>query len=238
MRGFNLLAATVFCGMFMPNLMGQSGTPQALSGDQVVERVSPSAVSILVGKGDGQLAGVGSGVVVRSDGVILTANHVVKGMREVQVRLKSGEIFDQVELIASDERRDVAALRIAATGLPVLPIGNSTNTASGATVFVVSNAVGLPWTASSGILSATRMADDVPGPAVATGFCSSPLHCRRDPAVACWWMPRPRYSESSLVHSASARTSILPCPSIVSPVSAMPRAARALIRVHGCNRLA
>lgn len=163
MRGFNLLAATVFCGMFMPNLMGQSGTPQALSGDQVVERVSPSAVSILVGKGDGQLAGVGSGVVVRSDGVILTANHVVKGMREVQVRLKSAEIFDQVELIASDERRDVAALRIAATGLPVLPIGNSTNTASGATVFVVSNAVGLPWTASSGILSATRMADDVPG---------------------------------------------------------------------------
>jgi len=45
----------------------------------------------------------------------------------------------------------------------VLPIGNSANAASGATVFVVSNAVGLPWTASSGILSATRMADDVPG---------------------------------------------------------------------------
>jgi len=84
-------------------------------------------------------------------------------MREVQVRLKSGEIYDQVELIASDERRDVAALRIAATGLPVLPIGNSASAASGATVFVVSNAVGLPGTASSGILSATRMADDVPG---------------------------------------------------------------------------
>jgi hypothetical protein len=128
-----------------------------------VERVSPSAVSILVGKGDGQVAGVASGVIIRSDGVILTANHVVKGMREVQVRLKSGEIYDQVELIASDERRDVAALRVAATGLPVLPIGNSANAASGATVFVVSNAVGLPWTASSGILSATRMADDVPG---------------------------------------------------------------------------
>jgi S1-C subfamily serine protease len=136
---------------------------QALSGDQVVERVSPSAVSILVGKGDGQVAGVASGVIIRSDGVILTANHVVKGMREVQVRLKSGEIYDQVELIASDERRDVAALRIPATGLPVLPIGSSANAASGATVFVVSNAVGLPWTASSGILSATRIADDVPG---------------------------------------------------------------------------
>jgi len=163
MRLFNLLAIAVFCGTSLPNLMGQGGTPQVLAGDQVVERVSPSAVSILVGKGDGQVAGAASGVIIRSDGVILTANHVVRGMREVQVRLKSGEIYDQVELIASDERRDVAALRIAATGLPVLPIGNSASAASGATVFVVSNAVGLPGTASSGILSATRMADDVPG---------------------------------------------------------------------------
>jgi trypsin-like peptidase len=139
------------------------GTEPALSGDQVVERVSPSAVSILVGKGDGQLAGVASGVIVRSEGVILTANHVVKGMREVQVRLKNGEIYDQVELISSDERRDIAALRIPATGLPVLAVGSSVNSPAGATVFVVSNAVGLPWTASSGILSATRMADEVPG---------------------------------------------------------------------------
>ena len=159
----NLLANMTFLGVSTSSLNGQTGNPVALSGDQVVERVAPSAVSILVGKGDGQVAGVASGVIIRSDGVILTANHVLKGMREVQVRLKSGEMFDRVELIASDERRDVAALRIAATGLPVLPIGNPANAASGATVFVVSNAVGLPWTASSGILRAARMADDVPG---------------------------------------------------------------------------
>ena len=162
MSSARMLAAAAFFIGTSATAIAQTTAP-ALSGDQVVERVSPSAVSILVGKGDGQVAGVASGVIVRSDGVILTANHVVKGMREVQVRLKSGEIYDQVELIASDERRDVAALRIPATGLPVLPIGNSANAASGATIFVVSNAVGLPWTASSGILSATRMADDVPG---------------------------------------------------------------------------
>ena len=162
MNSAKMLAAAAFFTITLSTAMAQTTAP-ALSGDQVVERVSPAAVSILVGKGDGQVTGVGSGVIIRSDGVILTANHVVRGMREVQVRLKSGEIYDQVELIASDERRDVAALRIAAAGLPVLPIGNSANAASGATVFVVSNAVGLPWTASSGILSATRMADDVPG---------------------------------------------------------------------------
>src|SRR5258707_1824807 len=162
MRSPRIIAAITLLAASLPIANAQTTAP-ALSGDQVVERVSPSAVSILVGKGDGQVAGVASGVIVRSDGVILTANHVVKGMREVQVRLKSGEIYDQVELIASDERRDVAVLRISATGLPVLPFGNSANAASGAAVFVVSNAVGLPWTASSGILSATRMADDVPG---------------------------------------------------------------------------
>lgn len=162
MRSPKIIAAVTLLATALSSAASQTTAP-TLSGDQVVERVSPSAVSILVGKGDGQVAGVASGVIIRSDGVILTANHVVRGMREVQVRLKSGEIYDQVELIASDERRDVAALRIAATGLPVLPIGSSANVASGATVFVVSNAVGLPWTASSGILSATRMADDVPG---------------------------------------------------------------------------
>jgi hypothetical protein len=162
MSSARILAAAAFLIITFSTAIAQT-TASALSGDQVVERVSPSAVSILVGKGDGQVAGVASGVIIRSDGVILTANHVVKGMREVQVRLKSGEIYDQIELIASDERRDVAALRISAAGLPVLPFGNSASAASGAVVFVVSNAVGLPWTASSGILSATRMADDVPG---------------------------------------------------------------------------
>lgn len=60
MRFGNLLAVAVFWGMSAPNLMGQAAGAQALSGDQVVERVSPSAVSILVGKGDGQVAGVAS----------------------------------------------------------------------------------------------------------------------------------------------------------------------------------
>lgn len=164
MRVRLLSAIMVFLALPVSNLLGQPGNPQgALSGEQVVERISPSAVSILVGKGDGQVAGVASGVIIRSDGIILTANHVVKGMREVQVRLKNGERYDQVELIACDERRDVAALRIAAIGLPVLSVANTANASPGATVYVVSNAVGLPWTASSGILSATRMADDVPG---------------------------------------------------------------------------
>jgi len=58
--------------------------------------------------------------------------------------------------MASDERRDVAALRISAAGLPVLPFGNSASAASGAVVFCRIECRRLPWTASSGILSASE----------------------------------------------------------------------------------
>jgi len=155
-----VVVAILFAGT---NLAAQSATSGGMSGEQIVERVSPSAVLILVGRGDGQTAAIGSGLIIRAEGVILTANHVVKGMSEVQVRLRNGEVYDQVELIASDERRDTSALRIPAVGLPVLPIANAANVPAGAPIFVVSNGGALPWTASSGILSALRMADEVPG---------------------------------------------------------------------------
>ena len=162
MRCVQILATAALFALPIPRALAQS-TESALSGDQVIDRVSPAVVLILVSSGDGQVSGIGSGLIVRSDGVVLTANHVVKGMREVQVRLKGGDIYDHVELIAADERRDVAALRIPAAGLPVVPAANSGDARAGSSVYVVANGAGLPWTASSGVLSALRMADEVPG---------------------------------------------------------------------------
>ncbi len=162
MHPIKTFACAILLAAPVPDSTAQN-TPPALTGEQIVERVAPSTVLILVGKGDGQVAALGSGLIVRSDGVILTAYHLVKGMREVQVRLRNGEVYDQAELISSDERRDAAALRITATGLAVLPVANSSAVRPGAPVFLVSSGAGLPWSASSGILSATRMADDVPG---------------------------------------------------------------------------
>ncbi len=135
----------------------------SLTGGQVVAQVSPSVVQILVGEGAGRLAQTGSGIVVRSDGIILTAYHLVKGGQEVQVRLHNGEVFDRVELLGFDERRDVAALRIAARRLPAVPWAEPGDVKVGDPVYVISNPGPLPWTASDGILSGTRMADEVPG---------------------------------------------------------------------------
>ena len=153
---------TLLVGL-VSNLSAQSATSGASSGDQILVRVSPSVVLVLAGRGDGQVAAVGAGLIVRADGVVLTAHHFIEGMREVQVRLKNGEVYDRVELIASDERRDIAALRIPVTGLPVLPMCDSAKVQAGAPVFTVWNGARLPWTVTSGTLSATRMADEVPG---------------------------------------------------------------------------
>ena len=134
-----------------------------LPGEQVVAAVSPSVVLILVSKEGGKLEGLGSGVIVDANGIILTANHVIKDARQVQVRQKNGEFYDRVELIGVDDRRDVAALRIVARGLPVLAVAEAGEKSVGEAVYVVSNPEGLFWSASNGILSALRLADEVPG---------------------------------------------------------------------------
>ncbi len=133
----------------------------SLSNEKVIEKIAPTVVTVLTGTGDGLLDKVGSGVIVRSDGVILTAYHTVKNASQVQIRLKNGEIYDKVELIAADERRDAAALKISATNLPAIAI-SAGESRIGGKVFVVSNSQNLGWTAADGVLSAERLADEIP----------------------------------------------------------------------------
>jgi hypothetical protein len=135
--------------------------PTELSPEEVIARVTPSVAVVLTGAGAGRLSGVGSAFIVRSDGVLLTAYHVIKDAREVQVRLKTGEIYDHVELVAVDQRRDVAAIRIPAANLPALAVAPFAEARLGEPVFVVSNPSGLTWSASAGVSSAVRPVEEV-----------------------------------------------------------------------------
>jgi S1-C subfamily serine protease len=129
----------------------------------IIERAKAATVIVLSGEGAGRLRSISTGVVISKDGTILTALHAVKGALEVQVRLPNGEVFDRVELLGTDERRDVAALKISGGGLATLPAGSGGALAQGAPVYAVTNADGLSWSATSGIVSAIRPADEVPG---------------------------------------------------------------------------
>ena len=127
------------------------------------DHTKSATVIVLTGEGAGRLHSIGTGVLISKDGVLLTALHVIKGASEVQIRLANGDVYDRVQLIGSDERRDIAALKISAGDLPALSLGNSTKLSQGDPVYAVTNAGGLTWSATSGILSAVRPADEVPG---------------------------------------------------------------------------
>jgi hypothetical protein len=154
------LQSLAFAALILPLNAQQLPAPDS---NTIFEHTKAATVIILAGAGAGRLSSIGTGVVISKDGVLLTAFHAIKGAAEVQVRMANGEVFDRVELLGSDERRDVAALKISAGALPVLVLGNTADLTQGDRVYAVTNASGLTWSATEGIFSATRPADEVPG---------------------------------------------------------------------------
>jgi Do/DeqQ family serine protease len=98
--------------------------------------------------------GAGSGVIVDADlGYILTNHHVVASADRVMVRLSDKREFD-AEIIGSDEGTDIALLRIDATNLTALELGDSDSLEVGDFVLAIGNPFGLGQTVTSGIVSA------------------------------------------------------------------------------------
>lgn len=107
------------------------------------------------GQGQGRLvpSGVGSGVIVSPDGYILTNNHVVEGAEKVQVELSDRRQFT-AKVIGTDPPTDVALIKIDATGLPVVPFGDSDKVEVGDLALAVGNPLGIGQTVTMGIISA------------------------------------------------------------------------------------
>jgi serine protease Do len=100
-------------------------------------------------------AGVGSGVIVSADGFVLTNNHVVEQADELQVELSDGRIF-KAKVIGTDDKSDVAVLRIDATNLVPASLGDSAKMQVGDWVIAVGSPFGLDQTVTAGIVSATN----------------------------------------------------------------------------------
>jgi len=98
---------------------------------------------------------LGSGVIVRSNGIIVTNAHVVKGADELRVVLNDRREFEAT-VIAEDEQIDLAVLRIETNGevLPILPIDDNNEAEIGDIVLAIGNPFGVGQTVTSGIISA------------------------------------------------------------------------------------
>ena len=124
-----------------------------LTAQEIYRRGNPSVVTVLA-----QLEGsasVGTGVIFRSDGYILTNYHVLAGGRDCTVALDTGRTYEAL-YVAGDERNDLAVLKVNLTGLPAATFGDSDQLVVGDKVYAIGNPLGveLRGTLTDGIVSA------------------------------------------------------------------------------------
>ncbi|HUO52636.1 MAG TPA: trypsin-like peptidase domain-containing protein [Gemmatimonadaceae bacterium] len=153
-----LLAALAIA---LPALAGRGGAQAGVDSGrrtaitEAVARVAPAVVTvqtemldrstnpfdIFAGRGERVVPGIGSGFLIRKDGVIVTNAHVVQDAQTIAVALRDGTTYP-ARLIGKDELNDLAVLRIEATDLPVAPLGNSDDLIIGEWAIAIGNPYG------------------------------------------------------------------------------------------------
>ncbi|MEW1779646.1 trypsin-like peptidase domain-containing protein [Streptomyces sp. NPDC086777] len=131
-----------------------SVVPSSKKGDvaTIAARVSPSVVEVNATLSNG--TSTGSGVVITSNGEIITNNHVISGAQSVKVSTSNGKSYT-AEVVGTDSSKDLALLKLqGASGLSPAVLGNSDGVQVGDTVVAIGSPEGLTGTVTSGIVSA------------------------------------------------------------------------------------
>ena len=119
----------------------------------VVDAVGPAVVGVRTKKtGGGRGEGAGSGVIVASDGYILTNSHVVHGAGELEVSLTDGRRLP-ASLTGDDPASDLAVIRAGGQGLPSARFGESARLRPGQLLIAIGNPFGFQSTVSAGVVS-------------------------------------------------------------------------------------
>ncbi len=133
-------------------------SPNSMQRQDMRERFGARLRNVQQGRGGG--GGLGSGMIFRPDGYVLTNAHVVSGAKKdgitVTMTDSAGEEreFTKVKLVGADERTDIAVLKIEATNLPVVRLGDSSSVRVGDWAIAVGNPFGLEHTLTVGVISA------------------------------------------------------------------------------------
>jgi len=97
---------------------------------------------------------MGSGFIINAAGYIVTNNHVVEGATDIRVKIADGREM-AAKVVGRDPKTDLALIKVEASGLPVIPLGDSTKLQVGEPVMAIGNPFGLEQTVTTGIVSAT-----------------------------------------------------------------------------------
>jgi len=136
----------------------------------VVDRVGPAVVRVETVRNGRRSGGIGSGVVISPDGLVLTNSHVIQGHHEARLTDSEGRLLE-ARLIGEDRDTDLALLRVtAARRLASAMLGDSKLLRRGQLVVAIGNPLGFEFTVTSGVISALgrslrasngRLIDDV-----------------------------------------------------------------------------
>ncbi len=128
---------------------------------EVIERVAADVFEQFFGGRSAQraAAGLGSGFIVRPDGIIVTNAHVVAGATKISVALRDGATYP-AKLLGMDDANDLAVIKIDARGLPVAPLGSSSNLIVGEWAIAIGNPYGFLFantepSVTAGVVSGT-----------------------------------------------------------------------------------
>jgi serine protease Do len=119
---------------------------------EIAEATRPSLVKITQAGREGEY-GVGSGFVVREDGLIVTNRHVIGEARRLKVEGSDGRVHEVVEVFAHDAKLDLAVLRVATKGLKALQLGDSQKARQGEPIVAMGNPEGLAYSVVEGVIS-------------------------------------------------------------------------------------
>ena len=134
---------------------------ESLSYKSIIDKADDSVVSITTESVTNDIwmqnyvtKGAGSGVIIQSNGYIITCEHVIEGARKITVTTKDGKEHD-AQIVGADADNDIAVIKIDATGLKSATYGDSSKLEVGDTTVVIGNPLGtLSGTVTTGIISA------------------------------------------------------------------------------------
>ena len=133
----------------------EAKSPRDKSVADIAAAVKPSLVKVIQVGRQG-VGGLGSGFVVREDGLIATNRHVIGDARRIKVETSDGKVEEVTEVFATDVHLDLAILRIARKDLKPLPLGDSDKMRQGERIVAMGNPEGLTHSVVEGVISEPR----------------------------------------------------------------------------------
>jgi putative serine protease PepD len=138
-----------------------------LDARQIYDASKNAVTYIVADTPEGQATG--SGFVVSKDGLIVTNDHVVDGASQVQVKIGTSDKAQDATVVGADPSRDLALLKVDASNLPTLSLGDSSSVGVGDPTYAIGNPFGLDHTLTTGIVSALQRSLQAPDGATISG---------------------------------------------------------------------